>query len=470
MPSRTPARTNREGAEEPVDVPVAGVPVLRLTPQSHRVAVGLVVPPNGRVVDISVQPSAACRALADAQRRSRSSPSEVDAVVRAALHRSARRASSWTPPEDLCWSHLFGGVAFPLLGAAYELDAAPVLEVPRWAAPALASRTVGDAAAAAFASAATRPVRRALVGAIAPMPHGEVDLSVLALALMGAPSLQPDRLARVLAAERVHQPSSDLPDPATLRVARGVVRAWSRAGWGEARLERVLVEAAGRPDGVRLLLRCTTYARQLGDHGPPQPLPNRLQELHDVHRALVRSAPEPAPLTDGSRPLARQARARRAAPAPTPAAQRPRHQPMAPPATLGRVAASAAITVAPSVRGLDGHRAGDLLLVLPHTAGDLIRWGRILSNCLGDFAPAAVAGRTLIVGVHRANRLVHAVELTPDGRIRQFCGLANRAPRDGERRDVVRALALHGVLDPRSRHNRPWLAGVDLPASITRAS
>ena len=250
MPSRTTARSDRADNEEPVDVLVAGEPVLRLTPQSHRVAVGLIVPPSGRVVDISVQPGAACRALADAQRRSRSAPSVVDAAVRAAVHTAARRASAWIPPEDLCWSHLFGGAAFPLLGAAYELDAAPVLEVPRWAAPALGSRTIGEAATAVFATAATRPVRRALVGAIAPLPDGEVDLSVLALALMGAPALQPDRLARVLSAERVHQPSADLPDPATMRATRDVIRAWVRAGWAEARLERVLVDAAGRPDGT----------------------------------------------------------------------------------------------------------------------------------------------------------------------------------------------------------------------------
>lgn len=467
MPSRTPARADREGVEEPVDVQVAGVSVLRLTPQSHRVAVGLIVPPSGRVVDISVQPGAACRALADAQRRTLSAPSVVDAAVRAAVHTAARRASAWIPPEDLCWSHLFGGAAFPLLGAAYELDAAPVLEVPRWAAPALGSRTIGEAATAVFATAATRPVRRALVGAIAPLPDGEVDLSVLALALMGAPALQPDRLARVLSAERVHQPSADLPDPATMRATRDVIRAWMRAGWAEARLERVLVDAAGRPDGARLLVRCTTSARQLGDHGPPQPLPNRLQDLHDVHRALVRSAPEPMArsgvATGQPTPRRPAAPARRVQ-------ERPRHQPLAPSTSLGSVSASAPITATPSVRRLDGHRVDDLLLVLPHTAGDLVRWGRILSNCLGDFAPAAVAGRTLIVGVHRANRLVHAVEVTPDGRIRQFCGVANRAPRDRDRRAVVEALALHGVLDVRSPRNRPWLAGVDLPASITRAS
>ena len=143
---------------------------------------------------------------------------------------------------------------------------------------------------------------------------------------------------------------------------------------------------------------------------------------------------------------------------------------MAAPSAHGPVAATAQIQVTPSTRRLDGLTLADLTLVLPHTAGDLTRWGRLLSNCLGDFGPAAVAGRTLIVGVQRANRLVQAVEVTSDGRIRQFCGMANRAPRDGDRRSVVRALALHGVIDVRSGHNRPWLAGVDLPASATRAS
>ncbi len=468
MPSPTDPHPGPEGDQEPVDVLVGGAPVLRLTPRSHRVVVGLVVPPRGRVVDVSIQPSAACRAVEDATRRCGDTPSAVDRTLRSAVHTAARRAEAWVPTEDLCWSHLFGGVAYPLLGAAYELGAAPVAEVPRWAAPALAARSVGDAATAVFGAAATRPVRRALVGAVAPLPSGEVDLAVLGLALLGAPVLQPDRLARVLSADRVGQPSADLPDPATLRTTRGVIAAWMRAGWDEARLERVLVDAAARPDGMRVLVRCTTYARQLGDHGPPPPLPNRLEELHDVHRALVRSAPESADRPERPPTPVRRATA---APAARPRVQeRPRHQPMAAPSAHGPVAATAQIQVTPSTRRLDGLTLGDLTLVLPHTAGDLTRWGRLLSNCLGDFGPAAVAGRTLIVGVQRANRLVQAVEVTSDGRIRQFCGMANRAPRDGDRRSVVRALALHGVIDVRSVHNRPWLAGVDLPASVTRAS
>ena len=116
---------------------------------------------------------------------------------------------------------MFGGIAFPLLGAAYDLGASPLEEIPRWAGPVLAAPTVADGARTAFGASATRPVRRALVEAIRPLPTGQVDLTVLALALMASDVLEPDRLARVLCAPRVAHPIVDLPDPATLQAPGG---------------------------------------------------------------------------------------------------------------------------------------------------------------------------------------------------------------------------------------------------------
>ncbi len=98
-------------------------------------------------------------------------------------------------------------------------------------------------------------------------------------------------------------------------------------------------------------------------------------------------------------------------------------------------------------------------LVLPRTAGDLARWGRLLGNCLGDFAPSAARGRTLIVGVERANRLLYAVEVTSTGCIRQFSGRGNRPPAPADRHLVIPALVDAGVVDPRARANSAWLAG-----------
>lgn len=79
-----------------------------------------------------------------------------------------------------------------------------------------------------------------------------------------------------------------------------------------------------------------------------------------------------------------------------------------------------------------------------------------MSNCLGDFSAAAVAGRSVIIGVRRSNRLVYAVELTASAEIRQICGPANRAPRPSDRRSIVRMLAQAGAIATNSAHNRLW--------------
>lgn len=451
MPPATHPSASWRASGDRVEIHVGATALVCLTRLDRRVGVGLVMPPMGRIVDISVQPSAACRTLDEAAARAGVAAEAVHAAARAALSDVARRAAAWKSPEGMCLLRAFGGSAFPLLAAAYEAGAAPVGEVPRWAEPMLAARTVGEGATVAFGATATRPVRRALVEAIRPLPTGEVDLAVHAFALMGRSVLQPDRLARVLAAERVLHPSADLPDPATLEATRRVLDAW-----GDRRTERVLLDAAARADGMRMLMDTARYARQLGDHGPAQPLPNRLAELHDVHRALVRSAADTLP----PQTLA-------PAPAPTGACRAragarvaPPHHALAPASALRAVPASAPIPALPAIRSLDGREVDDLTLVLPHTAGDLSRWGRLLSSCLGDFGPSAVSGRCTIVGVQRANRLVYAVELTSAGVVRQFCGRNNRAPRDRDRRAVIGALARSGALDTRSSRNRPWLAGV----------
>jgi hypothetical protein len=132
---------------------------------------------------------------------------------------------------------------------------------------------------------------------------------------------------------------------------------------------------------------------------------------------------------------------------------------LAPPAALGAVRADTVLTPTSAELAVDGRSEGSVTLVLPRTVGDLTRWGRLLSNCLGDFGPSVAARRSTIIGVQRANRLVYAVELTPSGVVRQFCGAANRAPRDQDRRTVVRMLARAGLLDTRAAGNRPWLAG-----------
>lgn len=441
-------------------VHVADQPVLALAPGDRRVRIGLVMPVVGRVVDISVQPAAAARSLTDAARRAGLPTQQVEAPAARALVEAAARSGSWNPPHGISLLGAFGGVAFPLLAAAYDRGGVPLDEVPRWASAALSSRNVAEATRTLFGADGTRTVRRALVDALHPTRSGRVQLTTLALSLIGRQVLQPDRLARVLGAPCVDQPAADLPDTSTLEVAEHVV-----TRWGAERAERLLVGAAARPDGLRMLLATAAYARQLGDHGPDGPLPSRLDQLHDLHRSLVPTslpvAPAPAPVAcraDG--PGDRRARERRAAPA-RPAERRAPHRLLAPPVTAaGPVAPGTSVPRPTHLRQIDGLRVGDLLLVLPRDVTDLARWGRILSNCLADFAPAVAAERSTIIGVHRGTRLTYAVELTPTGLVRQFCGPANRPPRDVDRREVIGALVDARLVDPRAAANQPWLHGV----------
>jgi hypothetical protein len=459
-PSRTASwRCSSDG----VEVRVADRPVVLLTPTEGRVKVGLVMPVVDRVIDVSVQPASSCSALEEAARRSRIPASSVDAAARAAIREAAQQADAWSPSPQLCLRGAFGGIAFPLLAAAYDVGASAIDEVPRWAAPVLAARTVGEGARVAFGTQATRPVRRALVRALEPGPGGALDLAVLALGLVGAAALEPDRLARVLQAERVAHPPSDLPAPAELRAAQAVLAEWSDERAESALVEALLVEAAGRADGLRLLLEATVYARQLGDHGP-SPLPRTLDQLHDVHRALMRTAvvpPEPDPRE--------RAPERESAPAPRdpeprdrerrrPEPPRPGIAPRAlPPPRYAAPGPDDRLVPSSRLRALDGSSVGDLTFVLPHAEGDLHRWGRLLSNCLADFGSAALTGRSIIVGVQRRNQLTYAVELTPAGVIRQFSGRRNRPPRNEDLCAVIDALVDAGVVDVAAPPNRLWM-------------
>lgn len=443
--------------------------LLALRPLDGRVSVGIVMPPLGRVVDVSAQPGAAVRVLASAAESTESTAEQLESSARRCVTEAAEAASVVLPERHIDLVGLFGAAAFPLLGSAYQLGGDPIGELPRWAVPIFQHSSIGSASRTAFGAAATRPVRRAMVDALRPLPDGTVDLTSLALALMAAPVIQPDRLARVLTAARVRQNPAFLPDPSTLQASRRVL-----AEWGPVRVERVMIEAIGRADGLERALETISYAADLGDHGPDGPLPYRLDQLHDVHRALIRTATDqrfaPVPRRAAPRRVTPDSRVRnqlaasdqgrdqvRAEPL---APEQPRHRMLMAPATEHRARPNAPIRYEGRFLPLDGASRGDLELALPHSVSDLTRWGRLLSNCLGDFASAAVFGRSVIVGVRRSNLLTYAVELTSAGVIRQFCGPANRAPRPVDRRDVIRLLADSGALNQGATANREWLADV----------
>lgn len=455
MPVPAPLPSRSRCGPPGIDVRVAGDPVVRLLPTEGRVRVGLVMHPLDRVVDVSVQPAASCETLRDVGRRRSVTPSAVEASTREALAEARERCASWAPPEDASLLAGFGGAAFPLLAAAYDAGSAPVREVPRWAEPVVASRTARDGAVAVFGSRTTRPVVRALVESLKPGPSNEVDFANLALAMIGLDLLQPDCLARVLGAERVGHPSDHLPDPSTLQAARLTV-----ATWGPVRAERVLLDAAANANGLKLLIDTVRYSRQLRGHGPAV-LPNRLTDLHDVHRSRVATAPPPRPRPAPAQPACQPALPRREIRLAEPARPaRPQHRIYAPPATPQLVEADAPLGLTPATQAIHGSTVGDLTFVLPRTAGDLKRWGRLLANCLGDFGPAVAAGRSTIIGIERAGALAFAVEIEAGGAIRQFAGHANRAPDAALRNATVHALVARGLVAPSGSRNAPWLAGV----------
>lgn len=476
-----------------IEVLIDGAPVVAFTPLVHRVTTGLVMPGIERIVDVSVQPGSAVRTLErftddgtsarsrGAADRSRDGANDarddfwstIDRVTREAVEIAVDHSDGWRPSTTVPLTGVLGGCAFPLLGSAYDLGAEPVGTVPRWAERILSASTIGLGARIAFDTSATRPVRRALVEALRPGADGQVDLAVLALALIGRHVLQPDRIARLLAAPRVPHPVADLPDPHTLETAATVV-----GDWGDRRCERILIDAVGQPDGLRILLTTVGYAVQLGADGPRGRLPGRLADLHDVYRVLMRSAPD---RTDDT---IRSTTGRSDVPtgSTTGATVAARSEPVDPPAfphpvlptrrggghghTAGPVphlAPGNRIEHRPEIRSLDGLQVGDLRFVLPHTVADLTRWGRLLSNCLGGFSAEALSGCSSIIGVERSRRLAYAIEVTRQGGIRQFNGRANRIPKVQDRNPIITTLLETRAIDPHHESNRAWIAAVGGP-------
>ncbi|MCB0965083.1 MAG: PcfJ domain-containing protein, partial [Acidimicrobiales bacterium] len=349
----------------------------------------------------------------------------------------AGRAQAWRAPDRADLEVALGGAAMPLLGASYDAGAARVVDVPAWARPVLAAGDVRAAARAAFAVEPTRPVVRTMARCLAPGPTGTPGFGVLALAVVGAGVLSPDALARVLDAPRADHPTAELPDRSTLVACARVAVAW-----GPHRTERVLTEAAARADGVDRVVRTARYHRELQAQLPAR-LPNDLDGLHDRLRARIATAAEGT-----------------AAVAPLPARRRaePRPHPIhaAPPARA-QVTEATPLSVDARVRALGGQRTEGLEWAVPRTVGDLHRWGGILANCLADFGAAAAEGRATILGLLRGDQLRYALELTPDGTIRQLVGPANRPAERWVRVAAVGALGRAGIIDPSRPANAVWL-------------
>ncbi|MEZ5311099.1 MAG: PcfJ domain-containing protein [Microthrixaceae bacterium] len=427
------------GSVASVDVSIGERRILVLTPLDGHVRIGLAMPGIDRVVDLSSQPSAVIKVLREAAATAGTPWGQVEKVMMDAIAVAAESSGAVLPSGCLP-SGTLAAAAFPLLAQAFTPGSSQDWTIPNWAEPILASRTIADATRVAFGDKSTKSVRRAM--ALSLRPDGapaQMNLDRLALALMGRDVLQPDRIARVLTAGHVDQ-SGHRVDTTAIKDARRVV-----VRWGDVRCESVLTDAAGDPSGIDTLLATIAYAQQLKDDGPADPLPNRLAELHDSYRVLMRTA------TVRITPDAS------AQQSPLPDAP---HHVLASRTGRQRLDPSVAIDYPTPIAALNGMAIADMRLVLPRTTGDLTRWGRILSNCLDSYDGDAVRGISYIIGIHRNQRLTYAVEVTQSGVLRQFNGHANRRPRSNDRDQVVSALLEAGVIDRRQQPNRPWIESI----------
>jgi hypothetical protein len=421
--------------------------VRRAAMNGRRVHVDLVLLGGARTIDVSFHPAAAVDVVrGHARRRSSDGNGWLGALVPAVVADGARW-SAWSPPAGLAAHAVLGGLAHPLVGVAYEAGVRAAAEVPRWASAALAEETASAAAVRLFgARSATRTVMAALGGFFVQQPA--FAWWQLAAAVAAADVVEPDELAAILSARG---PSVGLAPEGAAATAPAALAVDSAAAWagepvevvppseaiavlreGFRRLEhgrtrRLVVDAvvSAGGGGVRRLVRALRSLVDLADdvRWPP---PARLAELEVVllQASAVDPSPPPTRTMCGSAPAAD----RPTVPAPAATWSTPRR---APP-TSGRPAPRGAfVHDVGARRRFDGvHLAGgELELVLPRTPQELTAWGRMLDNCLGDFAAAVAQGRSVIVGVRRRRALVAALELRPDLRtVVQFLGPRNRVP------------------------------------------
>jgi hypothetical protein len=425
-----------------------------------------VIPTLDRVIDVSVRPSVARAGLHEAAERAGESAETAESAAIDALRSAADLAGAWVPPDD---SHLLaalGGSSFPLLAAAYDAGARPLGDVPRWAVQTVAAPDAASGAAAAFGTAASRTVVRALARSLVERPGEPVDLARLALALIGAPVLESDRLARVLSAPGELWPADRLPSVDFIELGRRIV-----LKWGPVRTEKVLIDAAASAEAGAVLGCTLQYARDVTIHAPAR-LPNRLVALHDAYRFGIVTDHRPRPAV--AEPAVRRPRRVILAEPPPPPPLRhvarrerdPRDRILRPLAGGPRVSAADPLKVTPEIRALHLVECGPVRLAIPNTVGDLKRWSQMLSNCLGDYGPVAVAGTSSIIGVERDGVLKGALELQSTGVVRQFVATANRSMPADARDAVIAILVERGLVDPTHPDNQIWL--VDLAKELGR--
>jgi len=317
---------------------------------------------------------------------------------------------------------LLGPAAAPALDGRLWSAAHPLLRVPVAAGATLRRVPVAldrvlraddpRAAARLAFGRVTRPLVRALAESLLPAAPGRpVPFEPALLALMASPWVGPERLVEVLRTP-VARPGAVAFDVGDVDRSRPLFEPMS-----PRQVTAHLVAALTEPDGTLLL------AERIAAWRPP--------------------APAPAP--------AAPAAARRAAPPPAPTAVNA--TPRQPPRT------DLALRHPDDLRQVDGLVIAHLVVRLPRTADDLLRWGRELANCLGSYRHAVAEGRSHVLGLCSADgRLRYALELTRGRVVRQLEAPGNRQAPDHVADRVIAELRARGVVRADGRRGRSLLA------------
>ena len=292
--------------------------------------------------------------------------------------------------------------AYPLLGRPLAEGAGPEV-VPVAAEALLRHDDPRTAVRATLGPRVTRPLVRALAGALLPDPRGHIVWEPVLCALMAAPSCGPEQLTAVLTTP-VHRPGAirftvtDVDRARAMFVDRNPRRV----------AERLQAALAGEGGTAALLREITEW-----DARPPRP------------PAPPAPPPGPAPVREPVRP--------------TPAAA-PRDPALEP------------IPYPASWRGVEGRAVVGLRVVLPATADDLVRWGQEMDNCLGAYRNAVATGRTRIMGLASADgQLWVAAEISNGRVLRQLEGRGNTRPPRDVATQVVAFLRAHRLIDADAR-------------------
>ncbi len=424
-----------------VDIAIVDQPVARIDHRDGVVHVWISILRGDRCIDVSTQPGTLPTMLRREARVRREDPNRWCAGVAAAV---LDAASGWGFDEIPQCDHthleaVLSSLSFPLALLARRGGAGPMPHVPRWAAPTLQARSSTAAARVALGPNATRGVARALPRGMMPGDSAPVDaapdLRPLGLAISLADHLAPERLATVLTGGGRWFPPQHWPGDDDVKQLR---RLWATTD--ETTATALAIDALNVEHGSARLRRSLSVLEPLAI----------VAELTLARRVvdLERQAAHAVPLERPPAPPPRPARVRRArADVDAPAAPEPAALPAVPLAAPDAgPGGRGGFVYPPTVEIAHGYRIGEHRLVLPRHPAELTRWGRRLSNCLGDYAGVVRTGRSVVLGLEERGTLVAALELR-DGAVRQFVGLANGRPTRA-RRDVVdrmlRDLALGG--------------------------